>query len=316
MRILHTGQHYDDRLDSLFFSELELPPPAGNLAVGSLEPPEQLGAILGRAGPVLRAWRPKWVLVQGDTNSTLGCALAAYKSGLPVAHLEAGLRSDDLTMPEEMNRILADRLAELHFVPTECAFARLKKEGLGLHAYVVGNTAVDAVHLARERRGRSRVLDRLELEPGSFAIVTLHRPSNVDRYERLRSLLEGIEAFCAERDLLAVWPVHPRIASVFDLSNRWREVKPLGYFDFQRLLSECAIALTDSGGVQEEACTLGVGCLTLRENTERPETVECGANVLCPNPAALGVKADALAGRWVNPLGDGRAAERVAALLG
>ncbi len=329
LAIVHTGQHYSYQLDAVFFEDLGLPKPYANLEVGSASAGHQLGTIMIRATDALAKLNPEWVLVQGDTNSVLGGALAAYKLGIPVAHLEAGLRSDDWDMPEEANRILAGRVAALHLCPTDLQRERLKAEGIVRGVHVVGNTVVDAALLNSERsRQRSNVIERLGLSNRPYAIVTLHRPSNVDSEERLQAVMDALRAVSVRHGLSMVFPIHPRTqATIGRMANgsRFSEppfitTEPVGYLDFLRLLADAQLALTDSGGVQEEACSLHVPCVTLRPNTERPETITVGANVLCDStaPGVLEAAVDEMLRRpreWHNPFGDGKAGERVAELL-
>ncbi len=329
LAIVHTGQHYSYQLDEVFFEELGLPKTYANLEVGSMPAPQQLGTIVIRAAEVLAKLQPRWVLVQGDTNSVLGGALAAHKLGLPIAHLEAGLRSDDWDMPEEANRILAGRLAAMHLCPTEIQRERLRLEGIVRGVHVVGNTVVDAaLNNAERARQRSTVMQRLGLPGTPYALVTLHRPSNVDSEDRLRAVLRALGGVAARHGLLLVFPAHPRTRAMIARMperNQFSEppfvlTDPVGYLDFLRLLSEARLTLTDSGGVQEEACTLRVPCVTLRPNTERPETVHVGANLLCDStsPAVLDAAVDKMLRQprdWMNPFGDGKTGDRVADLL-
>lgn len=326
--LVHTGQHYTPSLDEVFFRDLELPLPDVNLKVGSLPAAQQVATILTRVADTLLTFKPRIVLVQGDTNSVLGGALAAHKLGVPVAHLEAGLRSDDWEMPEESNRVLAGRVAAIHFCPTALQAGRLAREGITRGVYVVGNTVVDASLAFAQRAAEvSTVKEKLHLADRPYALLTLHRPSNVDSAARLQSLLSAVRAVALARRLTVVFPVHPRTA---ELITRFRlesslgapivPCEPLGYLDMLQLLQGAKIALTDSGGIQEEACTLKVPCVTLRTNTERPETVTVGANRLCDVADAqiLGGVVDemlSVAPSWTNPFGDGRTAVRVVDVL-
>ncbi|MEO8215204.1 MAG: UDP-N-acetylglucosamine 2-epimerase (non-hydrolyzing) [Myxococcales bacterium] len=329
LSIVHTGQHYSYELDAIFFEELGLPKPVANLEVGSSGPAQQLGTIIIRSAEALAKLQPRWVLVQGDTNSVLGGALAAYKLGIPIAHLEAGLRSDDWDMPEEANRVLAGRVAALHLCPTAGQVERLRRENIIRGVHVVGNTVVDAALMnAKRARDRSQVIERLGLQGKRYALVTLHRPSNVDSEERLRAVMRALGAVAKHHEVSLVFPTHPRtratIARMAD-GRRFSEppfitTDPVGYLDFLRLLADAQLTLTDSGGVQEEACTLRVPCVTLRANTERPETVDVGANVLCDStePGVLESAVEGMLARkrdWANPFGDGHAGERVVDLL-
>ncbi|VTT88045.1 UDP-N-acetylglucosamine 2-epimerase [Halorubrum sp. DM2] len=319
--LVHTGQHYSERLDGTFFDQLGLPAPDHHLGVGSGTHGEQTGEMLAGLDGVLRTVDPDVVLVQGDTNSALAGALAAAKLPVELGHVEAGLRSFDREMPEETNRVVADRVADYLFAPTATAATHLRREGTDAdRVFITGNTVVDALRRHLDiARTRSRVLDDLGLAAGEFALLTAHRPRNVDDPDRFARLLDGVAAAAAESDLDVVYPVHPRaerqIADLDSLPERVRTVEPQEYLDFLRLEDAARFVMTDSGGVQEEACVLGVPCLTLRENTERPETVEVGANTLVgTDPRAIrnGVRAlKADTAEWPNPFGDGSAAERV-----
>jgi UDP-N-acetylglucosamine 2-epimerase (non-hydrolysing) len=327
LSIVHTGQHYAYELDAIFYEELGLPAPAVNLEVGSGGAAQQLGAIIIRSAEALAKLQPRWVLVQGDTNSMLGGALAAHKLGLPIAHLEAGLRSHDWDMPEEANRVLGGRLAAMHLCPTKVQAEWLRQEGIVRGVYVVGNTVVDAVMHA-ERAHRSNIIERLGLTNNPYALVTLHRPSNVDSEERLFGVMCALGAVAKHYGVMLVFPMHPRTRSVMARMTdviRFSQhpfiiTPPVGYPDFLRLLAGAQLTLTDSGGVQEEACAQQVPCITLRPNTERPETITVGANMLCDSisPGVLEKAVGAMLQRprnWPNPLGDGRTGERVAELL-
>jgi UDP-N-acetylglucosamine 2-epimerase (non-hydrolysing) len=321
VRVLHTGQHYDRTLDAVFCEELELEVDL-NLQIRR-QSPTRLGDIISAAAPALAAWKPAWVVVQGDTVSALGCALAAHELELPVAHIEAGLRSFDWRMPEEGNRALIGRLAALHLCPTAAARELLAAEGLERGAYIVGNTIADAVHAARDRaRTESTILQRLGLTSTRFALVTLHRASNVDEPIRFFELLTGLTRVAVDRELALVWPMHPRARQWLrdGLNMPWIVTEPIGYLDCQQLLAHAEAVFTDSGGLQEEACILRVPCVTLRDRTERPETVDVGANVLCYDVAPTAIDAaleTVLANMrlWVSPFGDGHAAERIVDLL-
>jgi UDP-N-acetylglucosamine 2-epimerase (non-hydrolysing) len=328
-KIVHTGQHYSPSLDRVFFDELGLPAPSVNLETGSLPAARQLARMIEGLADVLERERPDAVLVQGDTNSVLAGALAAHKLQIPIAHLEAGLRSDDWTMPEEGNRIVAGRLAAVHFCPTSLQAERLAREGIERGVYVVGNTVVDAcLHFAARARAHSDVLARLGLERGGYGLLTMHRPSNVDERTRLDALTRGLAEMAGALGVRLVFPIHPRTraaAGAFGLAARlgappFLTVEPVGYLDLLALLEGARFAATDSGGLQEEACTLHIPCLTLRANTERPETVAVGANVLCDSAdgaelerALRGVMA--LVSRAENPFGDGQTARRVVDVL-
>ncbi|QLG61095.1 non-hydrolyzing UDP-N-acetylglucosamine 2-epimerase [Halorarum salinum] len=320
--LIHTGQHYSDELDSVFFEQLELPPPEYNLAVGSSSHGEQTGEMIVGIESVLEEERPDVVLVQGDTNSVLAGTIAATKmKGIEVGHVEAGLRSFDREMPEEVNRRLADHAADHLFPPTETSRQQLLSEGLADDRITVtGNTIVDAVtqnvEIAHER---SSVLAELGLE-SEFGLLTAHRAENVDDRERFVTLLDGVARAAREQDLLVVYPIHPRAdkwVSEFgiDVPAEIRLVEPQDFLDFLVLEDEATIVFTDSGGVQEESCILQTPCVTLRDNTERPETVEVGANRIVgveSESVVEGVREILGVGpNWENPFGDGTAAKQI-----
>jgi len=309
-------------MDRVFFEELGLPEPKYNLDAGSGTHGEQTGRILAGVEEVLQADRPDAVLVQGDTNTVLAGALAAAKLRIPVGHVEAGLRSFDRTMPEEINRIVADHVGDLLFAPTETSRSYLRQEGIpDEKIFVTGNTVVDAVlqnlAVAREKTTRP------DLREGSFVLVTVHRAENVDNGLRLRGIFEGLAQVGKETGMPVIFPAHPRTVKMmmeFSLSPKGiRVVQPLGYLEFLLLESRAGLILTDSGGVQEEGCVLRVPCVTLRENTERPETLEAGANVLAgTSPVTILARALEMLDRprtWENPYGDGHAGERIHSIL-
>jgi UDP-N-acetylglucosamine 2-epimerase (non-hydrolysing) len=321
--LVHTGQHYDEAMSASFFRDLEMPEPDVNLSVGSGTHAEQTARVMLAFEPVLLAHRPDWVVVVGDVNSTLACALVASKLGVKVAHVEAGLRSGDWAMPEEVNRVLTDRLSDLLLTPSADADENLRREGLPEDRIVrVGNVMIDTLFRQLERSRASRVLEELELTPREFAVVTLHRPSNVDDPGALRRIASALGEVAAR--LPVVFPAHPRTQARLrefgvELPGGVRVIPPLGYLDFLGLWSSARLVLTDSGGLQEETTALGVPCLTLRENTERPVTVTEGTNrVVGSDPARIvGTAAEILAGSGasagrVPELWDGRAAERIA----
>jgi len=323
--ILHTGQHYSYSLDRVFFEQLRLPGARYNLDVGSGSHGLQTGRMLIGIEDVLKRECPDIVLVQGDTNTTLAGALAAVKLHISVGHVEAGLRSYDRSMPEEINRLLADHCSDLLFAPTENSRRILLGEGISEDKiYVTGNTVVDALYqnlrLAEDRRD---ILKRLGLEEQGFFMVTLHRQENVDNKKRFSSILNGLELVNKRFGFPIIYPVHPRAKKMmrhFGLKPRGiRLIEPLDYLSF-RMLESCArLVLTDSGGVQEETCILRVPCVTLRYNTERPETLEVGSNVLAgTEPEVIVEKAEIMLDRkrdWPNPFGDGKAGSRIAGIL-
>ena len=320
--IIHTGQHYSENLDSVFFEQLSLPEPDYHLGVGSGDHGEQTGQMIIELEDVLTKESPETVLIQGDTNSVLAGAIVASKLDVDLGHVEAGLRSFDREMPEEVNRVVTDHVSEYLFAPTEESRDNLLSEGVpDARITVTGNTVVDALsHNQQVARRKSSILEELELESGSFFLLTLHRQENVDDEQRFRALLSGVSRTADEHDVPVVYPIHPRArerleAFDIDVPDRIRLVEPREYLDFIRLQDEAALVLTDSGGVQEEACVLGTPCVTLRDSTERPETVEVGANTIAGhNPTTIVGCVDRMYGRqsdWENPFGDGNAAERI-----
>jgi UDP-N-acetylglucosamine 2-epimerase (non-hydrolysing) len=284
--LVHTGQHYDRDMSDAFFRDLSLPEPDVYLGVGSGSHAQQTAAVMTTFEPVLLSERPDWVVVVGDVNSTLACALVAVKLGVRVAHVEAGLRSRDRSMPEEINRILTDQLADLLLTPSVDADQNLLAEGIsGERIRFVGNVMIDSLFAHLKRAESSAVREELELSGRDYAVLTLHRPSNVDQEETFRSILRALEEIAAR--LPVIFPAHPRTRArlkefgLFERVDRnpaLRLVEPLGYLDFLRLYSGARLVLTDSGGIQEETTALGIPCLTLRENTERPITVSMGTN--------------------------------------
>jgi UDP-N-acetylglucosamine 2-epimerase (non-hydrolysing) len=286
--LVHTGQHYDKELSGVFFQQLRIPEPDFNLGVGSGSHSAQTAEILRKIEPVLLEQRPDVVLVVGDVNSTVAAALAAAKLGIPIAHVEAGLRSFDRSMPEEINRVVTDALADYLFVTEADGVENLRHEGRPRERiYLVGNVMIDALQQFLPIAQKSRIADELGLtemgKPVPFCVLTLHRPSNVDSLEVLGKLLQAIHRVADQ--LIVVFPVHPRTRlRLLQLKTnshpRLRVINPLGYLEFLSLLSCARLVLTDSGGIQEETTGLGVPCLTLRETTERPVTVTVGTNYL------------------------------------
>ena len=293
---VHTGQHYDDRMSASFFRDLEMREPDHYLGVGSASQAVQTARVMQFFEPVLLQTRPDWVVVPGDVNSTLACALVCVKlkteTGARLAHLEAGLRSNDWSMPEEVNRVLTDRCSDLLLIPSWDAAKNLEAEGIDPNRVVfVGNVMIDTL-LGRLKEARERAVARqMGLSAGEFVLSTLHRPSNVDDPETLGTCLKGLEAIAADRAV--VLPLHPRTAKQIDafglteLLHLLRVTEPLGYLEMLSLMDACACAITDSGGVQEETTALGVPCVTLREQTERPVTITEGTNRLAPWPLTV-----------------------------
>jgi UDP-N-acetylglucosamine 2-epimerase (non-hydrolysing) len=320
--LIHTGQHYSDSLDGVFFEQLELPEPTHNLETGSGTHGRQTAAMIRGIESVLLEETPDTVLVHGDTNTALAGALAASKLQVTLGHVEAGLRSFDRRMPEEINREVADRVSDVLFAPTPTARRHLESEGVPADRIeVTGNTIVDAVTQHRRlATTKSDVLDRYDLTPGEFGLLTVHRAENVDARDRFVDILDGVARAATALGREFVYPVHPRARSRIDdfeltVPDSVRIVDSQDYLDFLRLQSAASIVLTDSGGVQEEACVLQVPCVTLRKNTERPETVDVGANRLAgSDPASIRASAQEMVDAdtdWPNPFGDGTAAEQI-----
>ncbi|HKS09908.1 MAG TPA: UDP-N-acetylglucosamine 2-epimerase (non-hydrolyzing) [Pyrinomonadaceae bacterium] len=329
--VVHTGQHYDAAMSDSFFQDLKLPQPDTHLGVGSGSHAAQTAAVMERFEPVVLQEKPDWVLVVGDVNSTLACALVCVKLGIKVAHVEAGLRSRDRTMPEEINRLLTDQIADLLLTPSEDAGANLRAEGIPAERIrFVGNVMIDSLLQNLEHARQSRARAELGVADADYAVLTLHRPSNVDQRETFTRILAALESI-AEK-LPVIFPVHPRTRKTIaelGLSDRvaaienLRLIDPLGYLDFLSLYSSARLVLTDSGGIQEETTALGIPCLTLRENTERPITVELGSNVIVGTDtnriiAAANAALNGSAKRTATqpPLWDGHTSERILDALG
>jgi UDP-N-acetylglucosamine 2-epimerase (non-hydrolysing) len=323
VRIVHTGQHYDANMSEWFFRDFGLPPPHLNLEVGSGTHAVQTGGVMIAYERACLDARPDWCVVVGDVNSTIACTLAAKKLGIPVAHLEAGLRSFDRTMPEELNRLATDALADLLWTPSPDGDHNLLREGVDPARIVrVGNIMMDTVEMMRPAIESRRYRESLGFAKGAYGVMTLHRPSNVDVAERLGYLVRRI-LLISER-MPVVFPVHPRTRQRLGEAGLLGEVEaakgvvllePLGYVNFMSLVFDCAFAATDSGGIQEETTYLGIPCLTIRENTERPVTVSQGTNRLI-RPESLVESVDTvIRGAWpkgsVPELWDGRTAARV-----
>jgi UDP-N-acetylglucosamine 2-epimerase (non-hydrolysing) len=338
--LIHTGQHYDDRLSQCFFEDLELPKPEMNLDVGSDSHGRQTAEIMKRFEPVLLTIAPDVLLVVGDVNSTIACTLVAAKinygqnspKGLTrplIAHVEAGLRSGDRTMPEEINRILTDAISDLLFVSEEDGVRNLKKEGIPQDKiHFVGNVMIDTLLRNLEKARSSSIKNSLGLNGNPYGLITLHRPSNVDAPETLHPLMDCLLEI--GRKIPLIFPVHPRTRANLKRfgfledhfrNNGIRMIDPLGYLDFLNLVDTAAIVLTDSGGIQEETTVLQVPCITLRQNTERPITVEIGSNYLtgADYPAVLKTIENIFSGRGkkasIPPLWDGKTGERIVKVL-
>ena len=323
--IVHTGQHYSYSMDKIFFEVLNLPDATYNLDVGSGSHGEQTGKMLASLEKVLEKDKPDVVLVQGDTNSVLAGALAAAKMNIKIAHVEAGLRSFDRTMPEEINRVLADHCSDYLFAPTEVSKKNLLNEGIDeTKIFVVGNTVVDAIHQNfTQKNCDGKIVDQLGLKKKGYCLVTVHRQENVDNPKRFVNVLDGLKRIWSEFGVPVVYPVHPRSRKrmeTFGLqADGIKLIGPVGFLDFLQLMNNAKLVLTDSGGVQEETCVLGVPCVTLRDNTERPETIDVGSNVLAgTDPDKIVECAKTMAARknnWTNPFGDGTTGKKIADTL-
>jgi len=323
--ILHTGQHYSYNMDKVFFEQLELPEAKYNLDVGSGSHGEQTGKILIGIEKVLQKEEPSIVLVEGDTNTVLAGALAATKLHIKVGHVEAGLRSYDRNMPEEINRILADHCSDYLFAPTEKSKEILLHEGIKKEKiFVTGNTVVDAVYqnlkIAEEK---ANPLNEMGLEGKQYFLVTAHRQENVDDKKRFEGILNGLQLVADEFNMPVIYPIHPRARKMMNKfglnADGIKFIEPVDYLSFLQLEANAKLVLTDSGGVQEETCVLKVPCVTLRDNTERPETLEARSNMLAgTNPDTILNVTKEMIGRnnnWENPFGDGKAGERIVEIL-
>jgi UDP-N-acetylglucosamine 2-epimerase (non-hydrolysing) len=325
--LVHTGQHYDEGMSDVFFRDLGMPQPDVTLGVGSGTHAEQSARIMVEFEKVCLRENPDLTVVVGDVNSTMACTLVAAKLLIPVAHVEAGLRSHDRTMPEEINRVVTDALAEILFTTSRDAGENLKREGIDpAKVHFVGNVMIDTLLKHRERAAALKMAERFSLRPRNYALVTLHRPSNVDDPATLRGILEALQEI--SRQLPVLFPIHPRTAkqvAEFGLGHTLKAgvqvCEPLGYLEFLNLMSGAALVLTDSGGLQEETTILGIPCLTLRRNTERPVTIHEGTNLLVgPDKSRIVIAAqEVLSGKLKRKgppeLWDGQAARRIVEIL-
>jgi len=324
--LLHTGQHYSYNLDKVFFEDLELPLPRYNTDVGSGTHAEETGNMLIAIEKILKKDKANIVLVEGDTNTVFAGALAATKLHIEVGHVEAGLRSYDRSMPEEINRILTDHISDYLFAPTETAKDNMIKEGISKDKiFITGNTIVDAVYQNLDiAKGKVDILNELELTSKNYLLITSHRQENVDNKEKFKKIFEGLKLIHEEHNLPIIYPIHPRAMKRIkefniDIPRGVRLIEPIGFLKFLMLESYARLILTDSGGVQEEACILKVPCITLRENTERPETINVGSNIL------VGTEPDKILGgvniminknnNWENPFGDGKSGKKIIDIL-
>lgn len=320
-RLIHTGQHYDKKMSGDFFEQLGIPEPDINLESGSGTQAEQTAAIMTRYEKVLVENRPDLVLVVGDVTSTMACSIAAKKlNNIKVAHVEAGIRSGDLTMPEEINRVVTDAITDYFFTTSEVANKNLKASGVkDVQIFFVGNTMIDTLLKQRSRFRKPPVWDRIGLNDREYIVMTLHRPANVDEESKLKALMD--EIISNSEELPLVFPVHPRtekILSGLGISHpRLHVIEPLGYLEFNYLVERAKAVITDSGGITEETTVMGVPCMTLRDNTERPETITIGTNELIgTDPKAIAPAMKTLfEGQWkkgeIPPLWDGKTAERI-----
>jgi len=325
-KIVHTGQHYDAAMSDAFFEDLGMPKPDIHLGVGSASHAVQTARIMTEFEPVVLSEQPDWVLVVGDVNSTIACALVCAKLGVKVGHVEAGLRSRDRAMPEEINRLLTDAISDLLFTTSQDADANLRQEGVADEKIrFVGNVMIDSLMDHLKLAERSKIREELGIADAEYAVLTLHRPSNVDIKETFSGIVDALTKI-SER-LPIIFPVHPRTRARLEefglneriLNSHIRLIDPLGYLDFMRLYSGAKLVLTDSGGLQEETTVLGIPCLTLRNNTERPITIEMGTNVLVgTDPARISEAAFAsldipydTQNKNIPPLWDGKAAGRI-----
>ncbi len=323
--ILHTGQHYSYNMDRVFFGQLKLPEAKYNLEVGSGTHAEQTAKILTGIEKILIAEKPDVILVEGDTNTVLAGALAATKLHIKIGHIEAGLRSNDRQMPVEINRILTDHCSDYLFAPSENAKNTLISEGISEDKVTVtGNTIVDAVYQNLDiSYEKGNILNTLNLQPKRYFLVTIHRQENVDDFSRFGSILNGLDQLVSIYQIPVIYPVHPRARKMiqeFHLTPKnLTLIEPLDFFSFLQMEKYARLILTDSGGVQEESCVLETPCVTLRDNTERPETLEVGANILAGAVASEIIACSDLmlnrGNNWENPFGDGKAGERIVTIV-
>lgn len=322
--IIHSNQHYSPEMDKIFFQELKLPLPKYNLTVGSKPRDQMISLVKKSTKKILLKEKPDWVLVQGDTNTVLAGAKAAHELKIKVGHVEAGLRSYDKTMPEEINRIETDHISDLLFAPTLTQKYILLKEGISSQKiFVVGNTIVDAVLQSINLIEKHLEFDHLKNE--KYFLLTTHRPSNVDSQENLQKIINSLNKISQKYNYPIYFPIHPRTQKQLELfnikldSSIFKILPPVGYLEMLALEKSAQLIFTDSGGIQEEACILKVPCITLRDNTERPETVEVGANVIVGLEKSKILfeteKILAINHNWPNPFGDGKTGEKIVNIL-
>ncbi|MBN2092433.1 UDP-N-acetylglucosamine 2-epimerase (non-hydrolyzing) [candidate division KSB1 bacterium] len=328
-RLVHTGQHYDTAMSKVFFDELGLPEPDAYLGVGSGSHAYQTAEVMKALEKIMLEERPDLVLVVGDVNSTLAASIVAAKLCIPIAHVEAGLRSGDRTMPEEINRILTDSIADFLFITEKSGIDNLKREGIPTEKiFLVGNVMIDSLVMHLKKAQASIILEQLGVGERGYSLVTIHRPANVDNPENLQKILTAFHEI--QKSIKIIFPIHPRTRKMIhtfgfqnqvDQMQNLKLIDPVGYFDFVKLMEKSRFVLTDSGGIQEETTFLKIPCLTLRENTERPITIEVGSNILVGMNSAIIIQQSQqiIAGKWKNSqipeLWDGHAAERIVQIL-
>ncbi|MFA6553694.1 MAG: UDP-N-acetylglucosamine 2-epimerase (non-hydrolyzing) [Patescibacteria group bacterium] len=325
--VIHTNQHYNKDMDEIFFKELNLNPPKYNLNIGSGSHGEQTGKMMIAIEQILKQELPNYILVQGDTNTVIAGAMAAAKElDIKIGHVEAGLRSYDRSMPEEINRVIADHISDFLFAPTKTEQAILIQEGIPRHQiHVVGNTIVDAVFQNIEiAKSKVDILKSYSLNDHDYFVLTLHRPANVDTKNSLVGLMDIINEMGKENGKPIIFPCHPRTKKRLEefsvkVGEHVRLIEPIGYLDMLQLLAHAKLIFTDSGGLQEEACILKIPCITLRENTERPDTVDIGGNILAgSNPDRIRAATKEILERtinWYNPFGDGTTGKKIVDIL-
>jgi len=327
--LVHTGQHYDDKMSDSFFRDLEIPHPDINLQIGSDSQTRQVARIMTAFESVCEKHAPDVIIVVGDVNSTMACSLVAAKMGIKIVHVEAGIRSRDRSMPEEINRMVTDSITDYLLPPSRDAVENLIHEGhLEDHICMVGNVMVDTLKYFQPQIHQSTILEKLNLEKQKYAALTLHRPSNVDRKSNFLKILDALEAI--SQQIPIVFPIHPRTRKMIHTYELDEKVKamprlmltdPMGYFDFGKLIADSKFVLTDSGGIQEETTVYGIPCITLRENTERPVTITKGTNEIAGTDTQkiIGFAEDILAGIWksgsIPEMWDGKTAERIVDFL-
>ncbi len=327
--LIHTGQHYSENMDAIFLKQLNLPQPDFYLGVGSGSHGAQTASILEKVEKIFLENKISMVLVQGDTNSVVAASLAASKTNVKIGHVEAGLRSFDRSMPEEINRIVSDHLSHFLFAPTKTAKKNLIAEGIRENVFITGNTIVDAlkenIKKAEKLIDKKVLFEKIGIEREKYILLTLHRQENVDNKERFKEILEGINDVKRKTHLNIVFPIHPRTekqVKFFNLEKYLKNltvIEPLGYFEFLLLEKDAKIILTDSGGIQEESCVLKIPCVSLRENTERPETLQAGSNILAgwrkENIVSAVEKMFDIKTDWKNPFGNGRSGQKIVEII-